>query len=61
MLWKVGFLKLHVKEVVEPGFASGLSDYRAGASSCGEIMPISPPPQQLVHHLRSSLPEVGMR
>ena len=33
VLWKVAFLKLHVKEVVEPGFERGLSDYRAGASS----------------------------
>lgn len=44
VLWKAGFLKLHVEEVVEPGFASDLSDYRAGASSYGGIVPISPPP-----------------
>ena len=26
VLWKAGFLKFHVEEVVEPGFVSGLSD-----------------------------------
>lgn len=40
VLWKVGFLKLQWSQDSPPD----LSDYRAGASSYGGIMPISSSP-----------------